>query len=81
MRRRSAAAVGLPLPEVIDVQLLFRRAIVCAGGDHRHSIRLDPRELVRLAEPRVGYVSTAENALPQRFAAAGRDRSRRALFA
>ena len=73
--------VGLPLPEVIDVQLLFRRAIVCAGGDHRHSIRLDPRELVRLAEPRVGDVSTAEDALPQRFAAAGRDRSRGALLA
>jgi Ala-tRNA(Pro) deacylase len=48
--------VGTPLPEVIDVQLLFRRGIVCAGGDHEHSIRLDPRELVRLAEPRVGNI-------------------------
>ena len=46
--------VGLPLPEVIDVQLIFLRGILCAGGDHRHSIRMDPRELVRLAEPRIG---------------------------
>ena len=55
--------IGLPLPEVIDVQLIFLRGILCAGGDHRHSIRLDPRELVRLAEPRVGDVSAVEDAL------------------
>jgi Ala-tRNA(Pro) deacylase len=46
----------LPVPVVMDVQLLFRRAVLCAGGDHRHSIRLDPRELIRLAEPRVGDI-------------------------
>ena len=53
--------IGLPLPEVIDVQLIFLRGILCAGGDHRHSVRLDPRELVRLAEPRVGDVSAVED--------------------
>jgi Ala-tRNA(Pro) deacylase len=47
----------VPVPVVMDVQLLFRRAGVCPGGDHRHSIRLDPRELIRLAEPRVGDIS------------------------
>ena len=44
----------LPLPEVLDVRLLYRDAVLCAGGDHRHGVRLDPRDLVRVAEPRVG---------------------------
>ena len=46
----------LPAPELIDVRLLYRERIVCAGGDHRHAIRLDPRELIRLTEPRVGDI-------------------------
>ena len=44
----------LPLPEAIDVRLLYRDQVVCPGGDHRHAIRLDPRDLIRLSEPRVG---------------------------
>src|ERR687896_159981 len=44
----------LPLPEVVDVRLLYRDAVLCAGGDHRHAVRLDPRDLLRIAEPRVG---------------------------
>src|SRR5437867_1338485 len=35
----------LPLPEVVDVRLLYRRAILCPGGDHRHGVRMDPRDL------------------------------------
>jgi Ala-tRNA(Pro) deacylase len=73
--------VGLPLPEVIDIQLLFLRGILCAGGDHRHSIRMDPRELVRLAEPRVGDVSAVEDPPAQGVAAPGRDRARGSFFA
>jgi Ala-tRNA(Pro) deacylase len=46
----------LPLPEVVDVRLLYRDHVVCSSGDHRHAIRLDPRDLVRLAEPRVGDI-------------------------
>jgi len=46
----------LPLPEVIDIRLLYRNHVVCAGGDHRHAIRLSPRDLVRLLEPRVGDI-------------------------
>ena len=46
----------LPRPEVIDIRLLYRDHIVCAGGDHRHAIRLDPRDLIRLSEPRVGDI-------------------------
>ena len=48
--------VGPQFPEVVDVRLLYREAIVCAGGDHRHAIRLDPRDLLKLAEPRVGDI-------------------------
>jgi Ala-tRNA(Pro) deacylase len=46
----------LPLPEVVDVRLLYREQIVCSGGDHRHALRIDPRDLLRLAEPRVGDI-------------------------
>jgi Ala-tRNA(Pro) deacylase len=48
--------VGPQLPEVVDVRLLYRQAILCAGGDHRHAIRIDPRDLLKLAEPRVGDI-------------------------
>jgi prolyl-tRNA editing enzyme YbaK/EbsC (Cys-tRNA(Pro) deacylase) len=43
----------IPAPEMIDVHLLYHEKILCAGGDHRHSLRLDPRDLLRLTEPRV----------------------------
>jgi Ala-tRNA(Pro) deacylase len=43
----------MPMPEVIDVHLLYHEQIVCAGGDHRHALRLDPRDLLRVCEPRV----------------------------
>jgi Ala-tRNA(Pro) deacylase len=46
----------LPLPEVIDVRLLYQDHVICAGGDHRHAIRIDPRDLIRLSEPRVGDI-------------------------
>jgi Ala-tRNA(Pro) deacylase len=44
----------LPLPEAVDVRLLYRDHVVFPAGDHRHGVRLDPRDLIRLAEPRVG---------------------------
>jgi Ala-tRNA(Pro) deacylase len=43
----------IPVPEIIDVHLLYHERILCAGGDHRHSLRMDPRDLLRLCEPRV----------------------------
>jgi Ala-tRNA(Pro) deacylase len=43
----------VPVPEIIDVHLLYHERILCAGGDHRHSVRMDPRDLLRLCEPRV----------------------------
>jgi prolyl-tRNA editing enzyme YbaK/EbsC (Cys-tRNA(Pro) deacylase) len=44
------------VPEVVDVHLLYRERILCAGGDHRHGVLLDPRDLVRVCEPRVADV-------------------------
>jgi Ala-tRNA(Pro) deacylase len=43
----------VPAPEIIDVHLLYHERILCAGGDHRHALRMDPRDLLRLTEPRV----------------------------
>jgi Ala-tRNA(Pro) deacylase len=45
-----------PVPEVVDIRLVYREHVLCAGGDHRHGIRLDPRDLLRLAEPRVADI-------------------------
>jgi len=47
---------SLPLPEVVDIRLLYRERILCAAGDHRHGVLLDPRALLRAAEPRVADV-------------------------
>jgi prolyl-tRNA editing enzyme YbaK/EbsC (Cys-tRNA(Pro) deacylase) len=46
----------MPMPEIIDVHLLYHERIVCAGGDHRHSLRMDPRDLLRVCEPRVAAI-------------------------
>lgn len=53
----------LPAPEIVDPHLLYHDRILCAGGDHRHSVLLDPRDLVRVAEPRVADICQSE--LPQ----------------
>lgn len=41
------------IPEVVDRRLLEHDRVLCAAGDHRHSFRLDPREMVRVAGARV----------------------------
>jgi Ala-tRNA(Pro) deacylase len=46
----------MPMPEIVDVHLLYHDRILCAGGDHKHSIRMDPRDLMRVCEPRVGSI-------------------------
>jgi Ala-tRNA(Pro) deacylase len=46
----------IPMPEIIDVHLLYHERILCAGGDHRHSLRMDPRDLLRVCEPRVASI-------------------------
>ena len=46
----------MPMPEVIDVHLLYHDRILCAGGDHRHALWIDPRDLLRVCEPRVAAI-------------------------
>ena len=46
----------MPMPEIVDVHLLYHDTILCAGGDHRHAVRIDPRDLARLCEPRVAAI-------------------------
>jgi Ala-tRNA(Pro) deacylase len=48
--------LGTDVPEVVDIRLLYRERVACAAGDHEHSVLVDPRELVRLAEPRVADI-------------------------
>ncbi len=43
-------------PEIVDTRLLYLDRILCAAGDHRHGVRLAPRDFVRLAEPRVADI-------------------------
>jgi Ala-tRNA(Pro) deacylase len=47
---------GETMPEVIDTRLLYQDEVLCSAGDHRHSLLLDPRDLFRLAEPRVADI-------------------------
>jgi Ala-tRNA(Pro) deacylase len=57
-----------PLPEVVDLRLLRHERIVCAGGEHRCSVRLDALELLRITEPRVADICEhpEERELPDR---------------
>lgn len=50
----------LPRAEVVDRRLLDHERIVCAGGDHRHALVLDPRAVVRLADARVADICLEE---------------------
>jgi Ala-tRNA(Pro) deacylase len=44
--------------EVIDRRLTEQPRVVCSGGDHRHAVAIDPRELVRLAQATVADICT-----------------------
>jgi Ala-tRNA(Pro) deacylase len=46
----------LPAAEVVDGRLLQEDRVVCASGDHRHSILIDPRDLVAAADARVADI-------------------------
>jgi Ala-tRNA(Pro) deacylase len=46
----------LPAPEIVDIRLLYHDRILCGAGDHRHGVSLDPRELLRIAEPQVADI-------------------------
>jgi Cys-tRNA(Pro)/Cys-tRNA(Cys) deacylase len=38
----------VPAAEVIDRALLEQERILCPAGDHRHSVLVDPRDVVRI---------------------------------
>jgi Ala-tRNA(Pro) deacylase len=46
----------LPAPEALDTRLMNHERILCSGGDHRHSVLVDPRELARLGDATVADV-------------------------
>jgi Ala-tRNA(Pro) deacylase len=46
----------LPATEVVDIRLLYHDRVLCGAGDHRHAVSLDPRELLRIAEPQVADI-------------------------
>jgi Ala-tRNA(Pro) deacylase len=46
----------LPAPEIVDIRLLYHDRVLCGAGDHRHAVSLDPRELLRIAEPQVADI-------------------------
>jgi Ala-tRNA(Pro) deacylase len=47
----------VPAVEVIDRLLLKQERILCPAGDHRHSVLVDPRELVRITAAKTADVS------------------------
>jgi len=44
----------LDVEEIVDLGLLDPERVLCSGGDHRHSVRIDPNEMVRLSSAAVG---------------------------
>lgn len=49
----------LNAPVVIDKSLLGHDEVVCAGGDHRHSLLLDPLQLVRVSDATVAEICSS----------------------
>lgn len=47
----------VPAAEVIDRALLEQEQVLCPAGDHRHSVLVDPREIVRIAAARSADIS------------------------
>jgi len=45
-----------PTAEVIDRGLLEVERVLCAAGDHRHSLLVDPREIVRITSARTADI-------------------------
>jgi prolyl-tRNA editing enzyme YbaK/EbsC (Cys-tRNA(Pro) deacylase) len=43
-------------PVVIDKSLLGHDEVVCAGGDHRHSLLLDPLQLARVSDATIAEI-------------------------
>ena len=46
-----------PRAEVLDDRLLKADRVLCAGGDHRHSVLVDPRDVVRMTGAHTADIS------------------------
>ena len=46
----------LPAPEIVDRRVLEHERVLCNGGDHRHSVLLDPKEIVRVSNAAIADV-------------------------
>jgi len=46
----------VPAAEVIDSTLLEQPRILCPAGDHRHSVLVDPRDVVRITGASTAYI-------------------------
>lgn len=46
----------LPAAEIFDRRLLEEPTIVCASGDHMHSVLIDPQDLVAVGDARVADI-------------------------
>lgn len=49
----------LNVEEIVDRRLLDHERVLCSGGDHRHSVRVDPNEVVRVSSATVGDLAKA----------------------
>lgn len=47
----------VPAAEVIDRALAAQREILCPAGDHRHSVLIDPRDIVRITSASVADIA------------------------
>ena len=45
-----------PAAEVIDQRLLEEPWVLCPAGDHRHSVLVDPRDVVRITAAQTGDI-------------------------
>jgi Ala-tRNA(Pro) deacylase len=46
----------VPAPELVDARVLEHDRVLCNAGDHRHSVLLDPKDLVRAADAQVADI-------------------------
>lgn len=46
----------LGTPEILDPRLLAYHHVLCSGGDHRHTLKISPREIQRLGQPLVADI-------------------------
>jgi len=48
LEMRTPIRLIVSSPELIDRRLVSQERILCPGGDHRHSVLLYPRQVVRI---------------------------------